>query len=156
MGVPRFEQSLKGATIMNLTKIIMTGIAALTLTAGAVYGQTLKADIPFAFQVSGKAMPAGTYTFDYSKLSTSNVIAVHSQETKAGGYVARTSTSDPNSEWKSDGQPKLQFECAGDGQCALTKAWTGGDSQAFNLAHPKSVDMNTRISVIVMRPEKGE
>jgi hypothetical protein len=138
----------------KLTKNFMIAAAALTLTATAVSAETLKAEIPFAFQVSGKVLPAGTYTVDSSKLRSTGIVPLRSTETNDAVLVSRIAANDPKAEWRADGKARLVFEC-GD-TCTLVQIYSPSDAAAYGIAHPKSTNLNTRIAVIVMRSDKGD
>jgi len=136
----------------TLTKTL-TFAAALMIAAGAASAQNLKADIPFAFETNGKAMPAGTY--DVSKLhSASAVFRLQDGEghaVMALGAVAH----DPDKAWRQDRKPRLAFACA-DTRCTLIQVYTGNENPAYEVSRPKTTDIGTRIAVVTMRSDKGE
>src|SRR2546422_502319 len=76
----------EGATMTNFTKNLTLAAAALVVAAGAASAQTiaLKVDIPFAFQVAGKAMPAGAYRVTNV---SSNSTAVFALQTPGSSVV---------------------------------------------------------------------
>ena len=45
----------------NLANKLMVVAAAMAAVAGTVSAQSMKAEVPFSFKVSGTVMPAGTY-----------------------------------------------------------------------------------------------
>ena len=45
----------------NLAHKLMVVAAAMAAVAGTVSAQSMKAEVPFSFKVSGTVMPAGTY-----------------------------------------------------------------------------------------------
>ena len=139
----------------NFTKNLMAAAAALVVSAGLASAQTmLKADVPFAFQVNGKVMSAGTYRV--ANVST-NGVPVFALRSDDGQSIVTLpgSSHDADKAWRADRQPRLAFECAAD-NCALSQVWAGGDAPAYNIGHRKTVDINRHIAVVVMRPEKGD
>ncbi|HYW42436.1 MAG TPA: hypothetical protein VE959_06240 [Bryobacteraceae bacterium] len=139
----------------NFTKNLMVAAAALVVTAGAVSAQTLKADIPFAFQVSGKVMPAGTYQVDYSRIQSDRTVLFRGVDNRYSALAIKTSTADAGRQWREDGRARLAFEC-GTSVCSLTGMWDGTSVFAYGLSHPRTVEMGTRIAVVIMRPDNGE
>ncbi|HYW42435.1 MAG TPA: hypothetical protein VE959_06235 [Bryobacteraceae bacterium] len=138
----------------NFTKNLIVGAAALVVAAGAASAESLKADIPFAFQVGGKTMPAGTYLVSNIAVSSTGVLRFTD---KGGGsaVVMPRNKHDARKEWKLDGSPRLAFECGASG-CALIEAWDGTGNPAYGMSRPKTVDMETHIAVVLMRPDKGD
>jgi hypothetical protein len=137
----------------NFTKNLMVAAAALVVAAGVASAQTLKADIPFAFQVGNKALAAGTYTVD-QPTAGSEVYRVRNE--KDGAIVLARTRQDPSKDWKAEGTPKMAFRC-GAARCALVGLWDGTGRPAYTFAAPKGVDMGTRIAVVTMRREaKGD
>jgi hypothetical protein len=152
----RKANPMEGATMTNFTKNLMAAAAALVVSAGMVSAQTviMKADVPFAFQVNGKVMPAGTYyVANHSKTS----VPVFSLQNYQGqsAMTAPPVPQDAAKAWRADQQPRLAFEC-GDSGCALSQVWTGGAAPAYKLSRPKTMGLNTHIAVVVMRPDKGD
>lgn len=60
---------------------IATAIVGVLLSAASVYGQTVKADIPFAFQAANQTLPAGQYEVSTRNAVPSTVI-VRNRESK--------------------------------------------------------------------------
>jgi len=136
----------------NFTKNLLIAAAALTLTASVVSAQTLKAEIPFTFAVSGKVLTAGAYQINAA--SATKIVSVRGIETRDSALTVKGPSADPRPEWKADHQARLVFECDSS-LCTLIKMYNGDDA-VYNLSHPKSSAMGTRIAVIVMRPDKGD
>ena len=132
----------------RLTTKLMIAAAAL-VAAGAASAQTMKADIPFAFQASGKVMAAGTYYVDFLR-GTGGTVTIRSLH--HGAVLAKPITH-------KDGTveaPKLVFAC-GRGTCSLSQAWPGYSGSGLVFDTPK-VDPREQASltVISMRPAAGE
>ena len=139
----------------NFTRSIMFAAAALTL-AGAASAQSLKADIPFAFNVGNKLMQPGIY--DVHVLGTGGVRTYRLLNTAAReAAVAMPSYAhNANKEWKADGKPRLAFEC-GASRCSLSELWSGDTTgPAYKFPTSKSRNESMRVAVIVAEPTKAE
>ena len=139
----------------NFTKNLMIAAAALVLSASVVSAQTvLTADIPFAFQISGKVLPAGTYRVANTSNSGLPIFLLRNSEGQSA-VVMPVAANDPAKAWKSDRNPRLAFSC-GSERCILLDLWTGGDAPAYRMSNSKTVDLNSHIAVVVMRPDKAD
>ena len=99
----------------QLSYILAVGVvAALSLTGSPASAADLRADIPFAFQVGEKTLPAGTYQVS----TTQSVLGVVGY---AGGVFVMTDHVE-SSAWL---KPTLVFERT-DGGYVLQQAWIGG------------------------------
>jgi hypothetical protein len=122
----------------QLSFVLAAGVAAsLALTGSPAAAAELRAQIPFAFQMGGKTLPAGTY-----QVSTSQgVLGVHGYD---GGVFVMTDRLESNGDQETAWQnPTLVFERNG-GDYRLIEVWTGSrngrklprDSQASANAEP--------------------
>lgn len=117
---------------MNFKKKIKTtlkgsvlGFTALTvlLSAPSAFGQdTAKSNIPFAFQVSTKTLPAGEYTFTIDRFN--GVVKVNGDKTGAEemiitAIIGRPYTGDPN-------ESHIVFDKSGN-QYILSEIWVPGE-----------------------------
>jgi hypothetical protein len=134
----------------NFTKNFLVAAAALAVAAGGASAQSLKADIPFAFQVHGKVMPAGTYRVD--QITAADVYRFRNDHSGQAVLVLPATKHDARKEWKAEGSAKLAFEC-GPASCALTELWDGTARPSYTFHRPKNVDMGTRIAIVNMRPD---
>jgi hypothetical protein len=133
----------------NFTKSMMIAAAAFVAVAGAARAQSLKAVIPFNFQVAGQSLPAGLY--DVATLSeTAPIYRFRGQDGKSAAAMGY-GQHDPQTQWKAEGNPKLAFAC-GETSCTLIELWDGS-RPAQRIRYPKSVDMGTRIAIVNMRYE---
>jgi len=139
----------------NFTKNLIVGAAALVVAAGTASAQMMKADVPFAFQVGGKAMAAGTYSVRNVAVNNSNGVLQFRDGNGNSAIAMPKNRHNASKEWKSDGSPRLAFECGASG-CALIEVWDGAGVSAYGMSRPKTVDMETHIAVVVMRPDKGD
>ncbi len=138
----------------NITKSLMVAAAALTL-AGVASAQTLKAEIPFAFTVTGKLMQPGTY--EVSRLNTgARTIRLLNMAVRESALAVPNVAHDPAKEWKADGKARLAFEC-GSTQCALSQMWNGDSSSpAQSFRTPRSHRESMHVAVIIARPIKAD
>jgi hypothetical protein len=137
----------------NFVKNLGYAAAAMAMTAGMACAQTtLKADIPFAFRVGNKVMPAGTYSVARVASNGARIFNIQGSDDRVMSLALSQSTA--AKEWRNDGQARLAFECAA--SCTLRQVWTGGAEPVYGLSGPKNPDVNTHIAVVVMRPDKGD
>ena len=132
----------------TFSKQMIVAAAALAMAAGTASAQTLKAEIPFAFEVAGKTLPAGRY--DVSQIET-NVYNLRSTDNRNSVLAEPIARQDPQKAWRISGKPKLAFACSGE-RCRLVELWNGG-ATADRFYWPKSLDMGVRIAVVEMRSE---
>lgn len=118
----------------TLTSKLMVVAAAIAAVAGAASAQSMKAEIPFSFKVSGTTMPAGAYL----------VTAGPNMNGRPVFRLLNTDVSKPVlavPAGKHDGSSyepaKLVFRCTG-GNCALAQIWTGSGIGAYDLYTPKA------------------
>ena len=124
----------------SLTTKLMFAAAAL-VAAGALSAQTMKADIPFAFQAGGKLMAAGTYRVDLSRPAGMVTLQGAARE---GAVIARPITHIERKE----NTAKLVFVC-GRGPCSLVQAWPGYSGNGLLFKTPK-LDRNEEASLAVI------
>jgi hypothetical protein len=132
----------------NLTTKLMFAAAAL-VAAGAASAQTMKADIPFAFQAGGKVMAAGTYRVDLKGQAGLVTILGTARE---GAVIVTPITHIERKE----NTAKLVFVC-GRGLCSLVQAWPGYSEDGLLFRTPK-LDRNEEASltVIHLRPDAAD
>lgn len=97
-------------TVSTLT---MFGLLAMT-AAQAQSNQSLRAQIPFAFQAQGTTLPAGSYQLSYSPLS-------HVLTLKGANQAALVAVRPVHSPVASEAG-KVLFQCYG-GSCYLAAVW---------------------------------
>lgn len=99
----------------RLSYVLAAGVvAALALTGSPASAADLRAEIPFAFQIGDRALPAGTYHVSTAQ----GVLSVHG--TQGGAFVMADRLE--SAAWL---KPTLVFERTG-GAYVLQQAWTGG------------------------------
>jgi len=102
-------------TFVNRIAVFAAGAVVFGTMA---YGQQMTADIPFAFNVSGKTMPAGSYTLVDTSGSGTHVTSIRNSAARTS-VLAVSSAVDSNA----TGTASLQFACRTTG-CALTAVKT--------------------------------
>ena len=121
------QKVIKRLTIMSL--VSMFSLCAAVASANAQLSNPIRVKVPFDFNVGGKTLPAGEYTFSrLSGLSDTRVISVSSAETSAhvfqSTFAARVATPKDKS--------TLVFHKYGD-QHFLEQIWTGGEQEGTQL-----------------------
>ncbi|HET6962723.1 MAG TPA: hypothetical protein VFJ27_09515 [Terriglobia bacterium] len=93
------------------------------LTAGSAYAQTsVKADIPFAFTVSGKSLLAGSYTVSQYGTAIQALLIQELKNPEGQAYVLTSAVeTDPGKPLE---QPRLVFRRYGE-QYFLGQVWMG-------------------------------
>ena len=134
---------------MTSLRMKLTIAAAALFAAGAASAQTMKADVPFAFQAGGKVMAAGTYLVDL-RGPGSTVVIRHANGESA--VMARYITEIEGTR----GTAKLVFQC-NRGNCSLEQAWSGYTGSGLLFKTPK-LDRNEEASltVIHLRPNAAD
>jgi hypothetical protein len=139
----------------HLTMNSLMAAAVVVLAAGSASAQTLKADIPFTFQVGSVTMAPGAYTVSRTQGAASRYLRLRNDDTKKA-ILAQYSVEDVSKNLKSQGTAVLQFECAGP-RCVLREAWAGTDSQSYRFYAPKLAhDGDTRIAEVRMTAAKAD
>jgi hypothetical protein len=122
----------------------------LTMTAAALLGSTglyaqekAVANIPFAFAVADKTMPAGQYTIQSASVSTKGLVRVQSV---ANGESAMVLAPASNASYKTTEkvQAKVVFHRYGD-RYFFSEIWTA-DGSLCGKTTPTKLERETRIS----------
>jgi hypothetical protein len=102
----------------NLITILSLVVMSLLLNATAVYAQSYaKAEVPFAFNVGAKQLPAGSYEIRVLSQSPNQIMIRNTESTAAALSIARN-------EGPRDTESKLVFDRIGT-QYFLTEVWRG-------------------------------
>ena len=102
----------------NLITILSLVVMSLLLNATAVYAQSYaKAEVPFAFNVGAKQLPAGSYEIRVLSQSPNEIMIRNTETTAAALSIARN-------EGPRDTESKLVFDRIGT-QYFLTEVWRG-------------------------------
>ena len=100
------------------TMVPLFAFAALALTAKAQVSDQLTVNVPYAFVVGSKTLPAGTYRINRANERSEGQLALNSFENRAGVLVSSSEWEDARAD-----KPSLTFEQI-DGQYFLTKIET--------------------------------
>ncbi len=104
----------------NLITILSLVVMSLMFNATGAYAQSYaKADVPFAFNVGSRQLPAGTYDVRSMAPGTNGLI-IQNHETSAAAMSTARRESPRNTE------SKLVFDRIGT-QYFLTEVWRGSD-----------------------------
>jgi hypothetical protein len=99
------------------------------MTAGAASLGSARATVPFAFELSGKTLPAGNYEF--RPADGGNIMTVDGPRGRT--LVAIVPASVPHQ----GGEPQLVFDKAGS-QYILKRVWMNGFASGAEIPAPKS------------------
>lgn len=127
---------------MNRTssRIMMMAAATLALTASAALaGETLTANVPFAFKVGPKTLAAGRYQVTVANVAGGARI-LRVQSDSADFYKLPTN----NLYSVSQEPPHMTFTCDASG-CNLSEVWTIGAGMRFATPRPTE---NARIATV--------
>ena len=134
-----------------ITRMAIAAVA-LACAAGLASAQSMKAEVPFAFQASGRAMPAGAYNLSIARsIGGTPVFRLLNTDVKRPVLAMTNGPHDSGN--SSDRSAKLVFRCSA-ADCALVQIWTGTDRGAFDLPAGKTV--RGEAALIVVRAEVGE
>ena len=136
------------------TKNMTLVVAALTIAAGTVSAQTMKAEIPFAFRVGTKLMQPGEYLVRPLAMSSGTPMFTLANFDARKTIIAVPSTRvTPSKEWTNAGLAKLSFVCVED-SCSLTRLWSG-DGPAYTFRAPRGKD-GEHIAEIILTPTRAD
>lgn len=122
-------------------------VAAAALFLGtAAYGQnTLKADVPFAFQMPGVVSSAGHYTVRLAGSTNGQVARIENRETGRSvltvGYSLYWKTNTPIA-------PRLVFKC-GETGCALSEIWTPAGGYGVPISHHRDREYTASVPLVI-------
>jgi hypothetical protein len=132
----------------NLTGILSLVVMSLMINASAYAQSFAKANVPFAFHVGSKQLPAGTYVVNVVGL---NAIEVRNAQTSAGALSVASGR-----EYRSESYPKLVFHLLGN-QYFLAEIWRGPAASGMTISpskEEKSLEKELRLAN--SQPNVGE
>ena len=135
----------------KLRRTLLLTAAGFALSAAAAYAQnTVKADIPFAFQTMGGQQTAGQYAIAPVNAAHS-VFSLRNLETGHVSLLGFGTGMDPSGD-----RAQLVFRCAGESACFLASV-SMGDGRAWNYPapHRKSSEQE-RIAVVYLDRKQAE
>lgn len=105
-----------------------------TLGQTTAFGQTtLRADVPFAFRISGGGVDAGNYLIQLENGGTGKVVTVYN---RASHHAALAVTFQLAAKPGEAIRPRLIFRCADTG-CALSEVWTPDGGYGVTQGKPR-------------------
>jgi hypothetical protein len=136
----------------SLTNKLMVAAVAMAVVAGVASAQSMKAEVPFSFRVSGATMPAGTYVVTPGRNST-GIPTFRLLNTDVNLSVLSLPAAHHTPDARQMTESKLVFRCES-GSCALAQIWTGRESGAYDLHAPKTTRQEA--ALISIAATKGE
>jgi hypothetical protein len=120
--------------------------AATTLFLGtAAYGQTLKADVPFAFRIPGGVAPAGSYEVKLD--NAGRIFFLRNAETHRSmmslGFSLNNNPVAPVA-------PRMVFRC-GDAGCQLSEIWSSNAGYGIHTRREKAHEYVSSIPITVVQ-----
>ena len=137
---------------MRQTALRITFAATAMLAAAATgSAQTLKAEIPFPFEVGSARMQPGGYWVNLNSNSGSRVIRIYNADGRHGALALVMTTDRPLD--STSAQPTLTFACTA-GRCELSSL----KDQSANVyrLHVGKAGPGTRIAAVLLRPGRSE
>jgi hypothetical protein len=110
------------------TKVTMMAVMALSTLQAATHDVSSKAEIPFAFQVAGRQMPAGKYLISRS---ATGAYTIQNRDTSRSALFQA-----PVRKSAKPGVAALAFRCAAE-VCEVESVKFAGDEAAFSRVFPK-------------------
>lgn len=139
----------------KFNKTLMLAAAALTL-AGAASAQTLKADIPFAFQAGDKVLQPGTYVVTRHSTAGIPTFRFTNLDDREAAVAMPYGSHDADKTWRADGKARLAFVC-GANRCSISDLWDGDiNSAAVGFPSPKARKESMRTAVIFAEPVRAD
>jgi hypothetical protein len=125
--------------------------AAAVAAVTTVSAESLKAEIPFAFQAKGTRMQPGTYWVALSRSGGSPVFHIYNADSRKGILALPTATDSPAKPVHAN--PILTFACT-DGRCVLSSVRTE-QAMVYSFESGKA-GPGTRIATIALKTDRGE
>jgi hypothetical protein len=125
-------KTAKENVMKKIAMSIATAIVGVLLSAASVYGQTVKADIPFSFHAANQSLPAGEYEIS-TRNTVANVIVVRNTTGKQS-LAAMTNKAPSN---QTSDVSKLIFRRYGD-QYFLAQIFVAGRAEGTELIKTKA------------------
>jgi hypothetical protein len=116
----------------NFANRLAVFAASAVVLGTMAYGQTMKAEIPFAFRTSNASLPAGTYTIErLNGNGFTNTMRLYNTELHRSVVAV---ASPLNMYRRAAEKPSIVFACGGQG-CILREIKTSDGSYAYPERH---------------------
>lgn len=139
---------------MKLTTTTIFATAALLAAAATGNAQTMKAEIPFAFETSNARMQPGSYqvVLKYGQ-SGSPTLQIFNADSKRSIFALPQSIDRPSHTAANGSDVVLSFECT-EGHCVLARLWDGSTTR-YSFATPKP-GASTHVATVILRHDRGD
>ncbi len=137
----------------SFTNRLAVFAASAVLLGTMAYGQTMKAEIPFAFHTANATLPAGTYTINrVASASVTNAMRLYDPAT----HRSVLAVSLPVDRFQAaEGNPSVVFACGEQG-CTLRAIKMSNGTYSYPAAH-KTRDRETLSLIeIPLTPRNGD
>jgi hypothetical protein len=81
---------------MKMLTMAVLGVAMVVLSAGSARAETLEVNVPFAFLVGGKQLPAGAYRIERAFENSSSLVRIRGEHGAATLFVQTTPMAGAN------------------------------------------------------------
>ncbi len=130
------------------TNLILAAAIALAASTTVSAQGLLKAEIPFAFQVSGTVMAPGTYLV--KSYAAESRFQLSNLDTRRSVLALPLAGNDAPKAWRAAGQPKLEFASSASGY-VLSRIWTANGAPAKVFSRPRKHEGEpTQIATVPM------
>jgi len=134
----------------NATFKLSIAASVLLAAVSTASAQSMKAEVPFAFDAGKTHLQAGTYSVNWERSAGgAPLVRIHSVETKKNIMAIGRSERYHSTPAEN---VALQFQCT-DGRCELAGLRTPTSDYTFATAKPGA---GTRIAMVVLRPDRAE
>jgi hypothetical protein len=137
------KEKIKMKTITNRLFVFAATAVFLGTTA---FGQTtMRADVPFAFHITGGGVDAGHYDVRLENGGTGKIVTVHNNDSHRAAVAVTFQLSAKSGEAI---HPRLVFRC-GDTGCALSEVWTADGGYGIPQGKPRAHEYLASIPLAV-------
>jgi hypothetical protein len=136
----------------SFTNRLMVFAASAVVLGTMAYGQTMKAEIPFAFQTANATLPAGNYTIN--RLNTANsTMRIYNTDLNRSVLV---SSLPVDAFHRAEVKPVLVFACSEE-RCSLREIKTSNGTYSYPAAHKAARDREAvSLIEIPLTPRNGD
>jgi hypothetical protein len=129
----------------NLIGILSLVVMSMLVSATGAYAQSVRANVPFAFRVGSKQLPAGAYEI---RLTSDNAITIRNGQSRATLVMVRR--EDPRNSGN-----KLVFHHLG-GEYFLAAIWRGADNGMAITPSKQEKNLEKELQLASGQPQVGE
>jgi hypothetical protein len=111
----------------SITNRLFLFAATAVFCGTTAFGQTAKADVPFAFSIPGGTVAPGNYVVNLDTRNGGKVLRLYNADTHQGAVAITFKAGGGPAEQR---ESRLVFRC-GDAGCALSEIWTANGGYAI-------------------------